>query len=178
MVQPIVKNAVSCRFSDDSISVREAAIALVGSFVLQVPLVAETFHFAILTRLNDKGISVRKRAVRIFRDVLLSFPKYRGLTSACSKMLQLAANPKEDDGVRELIQETFKDLWFRSESFLENYHQGQQEFVRSTSKNNNRTKESISNVTTKSFDGVALFKKDKVSYCDNDNEIMTVYNAL
>lgn len=119
MVQATVKDAVARRFSDESISVREAAVSLVGSFVLQAPLVAETFHFPILARLNDKGISVRKRAVRIFRDVLLSFPKYRGLVSACSKLLQLAANPKEDDSVRDLIHETFKELWFSEKSGVE-----------------------------------------------------------
>ena len=117
-----MKDAVARRFSDESISVREAAVSLVGSFVSKVPLVAETFHYAILSRLNDKGVSVRKRAVRIFRDVLLSFPLYRGLTSACSKMLQLAANPKEDESVRDLIHGTFVELWFSESSIAVEKH--------------------------------------------------------
>ena len=110
MIQPAVRDAVSRRFSDESISVREAAVSLVGSFVLQAPMVAETFHMPILARLNEKGVSVCKRTVRILCDVLLSFPNYGGWASACSKMLQLAADPKEDDGVCDLIHETFKDL--------------------------------------------------------------------
>jgi cohesin loading factor subunit SCC2 len=111
MLQPAVTKAVSQRFRDDAKSVREAAVALVGSFVLQTPEVANTFHSSLLPCLTDAGVSVKKRAVRIFRDILQSNPSYRGRAAACAVMLRQAADPKEDDSVRDLIYELFTEMW-------------------------------------------------------------------
>jgi len=114
MSQPKVRAAVARRFQDAAISVREAAITLVGIYVLQVPSLANVFHRPLTLRLSDDGISVRKRAIKIFRDLMLSNPAYSGRADACTQMLQRAADPKEDDGVRDLIHESFQTLWFDS----------------------------------------------------------------
>lgn len=45
---------------------------------------------------------------------MLSNPVYSGRADACTLMLQRAADPKEDDGVRDLIHEAFQTLWFDS----------------------------------------------------------------
>ena len=45
---------------------------------------------------------------------MLSNPVYSGRADACTLMLQRAADPKEDDGVRDLIHESFQTLWFDS----------------------------------------------------------------
>lgn len=52
------------------------------------------------------------RAVKIFRDILLSNPSYEGRATAMHAMLQRADDRKEDDGVRDLVHETFHTLWF------------------------------------------------------------------
>ena len=113
MLQPKVRKAVNQRFLDDAISVREAAVNLVGTYVLLDPLVADAFHSSLVARLNDVGVSVRKRAVKIFKDILLKHSDYQGRTEACTKMLQRAGDSKEDDKVRDVIFETFQDLWFK-----------------------------------------------------------------
>lgn len=69
---PVKKEVARC-FHDDAISVREAAVGLVGDYVLQSPNLAKVFHAPLLERMKDKGISVRKRAVKIFRYVPESF---------------------------------------------------------------------------------------------------------
>mmetsp|Transcript_19722 Transcript_19722/g.43011 ORF Transcript_19722/g.43011 Transcript_19722/m.43011 type:complete len:2026 (+) Transcript_19722:197-6274(+) len=112
MLRKEVSKAVAQRFRDEAISVREASVSLVGSFVLQSPSAASGFHPLLLEKLHDEGVSVRKRAVKIFRDLMLTTPDYPGRAAACSVMLQRAADPKEDDGVRDLIHETFQALWF------------------------------------------------------------------
>lgn len=114
MLQSAIRNAVSRRFLDESTSVREAAVALVGSYVLQTPALANAFHAPLLSRVSDPGVSVRKRTIRIFRDVLLSNPAYTGRAAACSALLKRAADPKEDDGVRDLIHSLFHELWLGS----------------------------------------------------------------
>ena len=60
---------------------------------------------------THKSFAVR-RAVKIFRDILLSNPSYGGRATAMHAMLQRADDRKEDDGVRDLVHETFHTLWF------------------------------------------------------------------
>ena len=114
MTHPIVKKAVIGRFSDDSISVREAAVSLVGSYVVHLPEVVNDFHPAFMVGLNDPGVSVRKRTIKILQDILSSNPAYTSRAAACSEMLRLAADPKEDDGVRDLIYDLFLALWLEN----------------------------------------------------------------
>jgi cohesin loading factor subunit SCC2 len=66
MSQPSVRKEVSRCFHDAAISVREAAIGLVGDYVLQSPHLAAAFHTPLLERLADIGISVRKRYVHLY----------------------------------------------------------------------------------------------------------------
>lgn len=61
MAQPSVRKEVSRCFHDEAISVREAAVSLVGDYVLQSPNLAAAFQAPLLERMVDKGISVRKR---------------------------------------------------------------------------------------------------------------------
>ncbi|KAL7555019.1 hypothetical protein ACHAWF_018600 [Thalassiosira exigua] len=117
MAQPSVKREVARCFHDEAISVREAAVSLVGDYVLQSPNIAAAFHAPLLERMVDKGISVRKRAVKIFRDLLLANPSYGGRATAMHCMLQRADDRKEDDGVRDLVHETFHTLWFNGKAF-------------------------------------------------------------
>lgn len=117
MTHSSVKKEVARCFHDDAISVREAAVGLVGDYVLHSPNLAKVFHAPLLERMKDKGISVRKRAVKIFRDMLLSNPSYSGRAQACHVMLLRAADRKEDDGVRDLVHETFHTLWFSGKAF-------------------------------------------------------------
>lgn len=111
MTNPFIRNAVARRFSDESISVRDAVVSLVGSYVLNTPAVANAFHPALMHGLSDSGLSVRKRTVHVFRDILCTNPLYNGRAEACSGMLRLAADPKEDDTVRDLIYDLFSTIW-------------------------------------------------------------------
>lgn len=115
MLHQSVKTAVAHRFADDAKSVREAAVALVGTFVVRSPEIANAFHSSLLKCLSDEGVSVKKRAVKIFRDVLLSNPLYEGRAVACAVMLRQASDPKEDDSVRDLIHAFFTELWLESD---------------------------------------------------------------
>jgi len=108
---PFITKPLSKRLTDESISVREAAVSLVGAYVVKSPAVASCFQASLLDCLNDPGVSVRKRAVRIFQEILLSNPRYKGRAVVCDAMLRKAADPKEEDSVRDLIHELFVNLW-------------------------------------------------------------------
>ena len=115
MLQPMIKKAVSDRFQDESKSVREAIVSLVGNFVVQNPEVANAFAPSLLPRLNDEGVSVRKKTIRIFHEILTLYPTFRSRTTACVVMLRRAADPREDDNVRDLIHALFSGLWLGGE---------------------------------------------------------------
>ncbi len=57
------------------------------------------------------------RVVKIFRDILLSNPSYGGRAIVMHFMLKRADDRKEDDGVRDLVHETFHTLWFNAKAF-------------------------------------------------------------
>jgi cohesin loading factor subunit SCC2 len=111
MTSGIIIKAVSSRLTDDSISVREAALSLVGSFVVHTPVVAAAFHASLLGCLGDVGVSVRKRGVKIFQSILISNDTYEGRSEVYDSLFKLAANPKEEDVVRDLVHELFYNLW-------------------------------------------------------------------
>lgn len=117
-----VMNAVSHRLSDESISVREAVVSLVGSYVVASPALANAFHQHLIPRLLDQGVSVRKRTVKILQDILCTNPHYKGRADACDKCLQRAADPKEDEGVREALHALFMKLWLEDGDILVGSH--------------------------------------------------------
>jgi cohesin loading factor subunit SCC2 len=113
MLRPIITKAVSSRLTDDSISVREAALSLVGIHVVNSPAVANSFQASLRACLSDEGISVRKRAIKIYQSILTTNPSFKGRSAVCDMMLQRAADPKEEDGVRDLIHDLFSTLWLQ-----------------------------------------------------------------
>ena len=110
----IIKDAVSNRLLDDNISVREVALSLVGSYVVQFPAVTKAYHPALLKCLSDEGVSVRKRAVKIFLEILTANPMYKARAEVFYLLLQRAADKKEEDSVRDLIHETLMQLWMKN----------------------------------------------------------------
>eukprot|EP00934_Nitzschia_sp_Nitz4_P001911 Nitzschia sp. Nitz4//scaffold222_size33694//5413//10644//NITZ4_007861-RA/size33694-augustus-gene-0.23-mRNA-1//-1//CDS//3329542588//1911//frame0 len=117
MTYPFIRKAVTKRFSDEAISVREAAISLVGLYVVKCPEVADGFQAAFMLGLNDVGVSVRKKTIKVIQDVLDTNPSFRGRAAVCSEMLRLAADPKEDDGVRDAIHELFLEIWLSNKDY-------------------------------------------------------------
>lgn len=111
MMMPVVASKVAQRLSDDSIAVREAAVTLVGEYIARSPGAVKRYGTALVPCLKDPGVSVRKRVIRIFEHILISCPTYTSRDKVCSIMLECAADPKEEDSVRDLIENLFATLW-------------------------------------------------------------------
>jgi hypothetical protein len=107
-----IKNAVTDRFNDISISVREEAVKLVGNFMSKGFDISAGYIDGLLIRLNDKGLSVRKAVVNIFKDILLENPDHVRYNELCIALLDKMSLPKEEDSIKELIKNTFQQLWF------------------------------------------------------------------
>jgi cohesin loading factor subunit SCC2 len=114
MLLPIIKKAVSKRLSDESISVREAAVSLVGNYIARSPVAIRSYHSVLLPCLTDPGVSVRKRTVKIFQSILTKNPYYQGRTEVFCILVNRSIDPKEEESVRDLIDEVLYNLWFLS----------------------------------------------------------------
>ncbi|KAI3866659.1 hypothetical protein MKW92_002805 [Papaver armeniacum] len=104
-----VQSAVEGRFCDSAISVREAALELVGRHIASHPDVV----------LKDTGVSVRKRAIKIIRDMCTSNANFSEFTSACHHIISRVSDEEssiQTESGRILVCKTFYDFWFEEPS--------------------------------------------------------------
>lgn len=124
-----MQSGVHGRFMDQSTSVREAAVELVGKFILIRPELTAQYYDMLSDRILDTGISVRKRVIKIFRDVCMEQPDFDKIPEMCVKMIR-RVNDEEGIKVRwnvvsncffislfhfliqKLVNETFQNMWF------------------------------------------------------------------
>ncbi|XP_068106831.1 nipped-B-like protein isoform X3 [Hyperolius riggenbachi] len=104
-----MQRGVHGRLMDNSTSVREAAVELLGRFVLCRPQLAEQYYDMLIERILDTGISVRKRVIKILRDICLEQPTFPKITEMCVKMIRRV---NDEEGIKKLVNETFQKLWF------------------------------------------------------------------
>ncbi|XP_008422496.1 nipped-B-like protein B isoform X2 [Poecilia reticulata] len=104
-----MQRGVHCRLMDNSTSVREAAVELLGRFVLSRPELIEQYYDMLIERILDTGISVRKRVIKILRDICLELPDFHKITEMCVRMIRRV---NDEEGIKKLVNETFQKLWF------------------------------------------------------------------
>ncbi|XP_006006990.1 nipped-B-like protein isoform X2 [Latimeria chalumnae] len=104
-----MQRGVHGRLMDNSTSVREAAVELLGRFVLCRPQLAEQYYEMLIERILDTGISVRKRVIKILRDICIEQPTFPKITEMCVKMIRRV---NDEEGIKKLVNETFQKLWF------------------------------------------------------------------
>ncbi|XP_072030780.1 nipped-B-like protein A isoform X2 [Amphiura filiformis] len=109
LARPDVQRAVHCRFMDQSTSVREAAIELVGRFVLMQPTLTTQYYDMLLERILDTGISVRKRVIKTLRDICIEQPEFDKVPMICVKIIRRV---NDEEGIKKLVNETFQQMWF------------------------------------------------------------------
>lgn len=109
-----IANAIIARQNDESILVRESILYLVGS-VLKLstnPIkIASMFFPMILRGLNDKGLSVRKRSIKILCSIYkldLSSVLKIDIIVALARRLKYS----EEESIHELILKSFLEMWF------------------------------------------------------------------
>ena len=101
-------------FLDHSTSVREAAVDLVGKFVLSRPELLHNYYEMIAARILDTGVSVRKRVIKIMKDICLECPDFEKIPEICVKMIRRV---NDEEGIKKLVQEVFQVIHFNIPSF-------------------------------------------------------------
>ncbi|KAK1297401.1 hypothetical protein QJS10_CPB15g01459 [Acorus calamus] len=109
-----VQCAVEGRFCDSAISVREAALELVGKHIASHPDVGLKYFQKVSERIKDTGISVRKRAIRIIRDMCISNANFSEITIAFIEIISRVND--EESSVQDLVCKTFYEFWFEEPS--------------------------------------------------------------
>jgi cohesin loading factor subunit SCC2 len=54
-------------------------------------------------------VSVRKRVIKILRDICLEYPNYNKIPEMCVKMIRRI---NDEEGIRKLVMEVFQHMWF------------------------------------------------------------------
>ncbi|BES94983.1 unnamed protein product [Nesidiocoris tenuis] len=96
-------------FLDHSTSVREAAVDLVGKFILSRPELIPKYYDMLSARILDTGVSVRKRVIKILKDVCVDCPTFSKIPEICVKIIRRV---NDEDGIRKLVLEVFQTMWF------------------------------------------------------------------
>lgn len=105
-----VQLAVEGRFCDSAISVREAALELVGRHIASHPDVGLQYFEKVAERIKDTGVSVRKRAIKIIRDMCTSNADFLGSVHACIEIISRISD--EESSIQDLVCKTFYEFWF------------------------------------------------------------------
>ncbi|KAK3409227.1 hypothetical protein EUGRSUZ_J01370 [Eucalyptus grandis] len=105
-----VQLAVEGRFCDSAISVREAALELVGRHIASHPDVGSQYFEKVAERIKDTGVSVRKRAIKIIRDMCTSNANFSEFTSACIEIIARVSD--DESSIQDLVCKTFYEFWF------------------------------------------------------------------
>lgn len=91
------------------ISVREKTVDLIGKCILKRPSLINRYYGLLLMGIRDAGVSVRKRVIKILRDIVIEYPTFGKNTEICMELMKRA---NEDGSVRELIADAFVQMWF------------------------------------------------------------------
>ncbi|XP_013793614.1 nipped-B-like protein A [Limulus polyphemus] len=104
-----MQRGVHGRLLDQSTSVREAAVDLVGRFILIRPELTHKYYDMLTDRILDTGVSVRKRVIKILKDVCLEQPDFPKIPEICVKMIRRV---NDEEGIKKLVGEVFQNMWF------------------------------------------------------------------
>ncbi|KAJ7600473.1 hypothetical protein C8J56DRAFT_910344 [Mycena floridula] len=107
---PNVRRAIESHLLDSSPQVRDAAVELIGKYMVDRPEVASDYYSQIRERIADTGLSVRKRVIKLFKA-------YYAVVEDTARQVDIGTRlvlrmVDEDETVRDLAMKTIEDLWF------------------------------------------------------------------
>ncbi|KAK1998958.1 AT hook domain-containing protein [Colletotrichum falcatum] len=105
----VVHLIINCS-SDSSPQVRDSAIGLMGKCIGLRPRLEDKMAERIIERFIDSGIGVRKRAMKLARDIYLRNHSREIRSSIANGLLHRVQDP--DEGVRELARQMIEEVWF------------------------------------------------------------------
>lgn len=95
--------------NDSSPQVRDSALGLIGKCIDMRPALEDKMVPTVVDRFIDSGVGVRKRAMKLARDIYLRNP-HKGIRSMIANgLLHRVQDP--DEGVREVARQMIEEIW-------------------------------------------------------------------
>ena len=104
-----VYTCVEANFLHQTISVREASVDLIGRFITIMPELTDHYYKLLSDRILDVGVSVRKRVIKILRDICLNQPRFEHKRDICVRILRRI---NDEENIKKLVIDTFYQIWF------------------------------------------------------------------
>ncbi|KAI1394077.1 ARM repeat-containing protein, partial [Hypoxylon trugodes] len=95
--------------SDSSPQVRDSALGLIGKCMNMRPKLEEKMTPTVIQRFTDTGIGVRKRAMKLAKDIYLGNDSKAVRSTIANGLLLRTQDP--DEGVRELARQMIEEVW-------------------------------------------------------------------
>ncbi|CAK7274611.1 Sister chromatid cohesion protein 2 [Sporothrix epigloea] len=95
--------------ADSSVQVRDSALGLVSRAITLRPNLEPAMMKTVIDRFLDSGVGVRKRAIKIARDVYLRNQSRDIRSDIANSLLHRIQDP--DEGVRDLARQTIEEIW-------------------------------------------------------------------
>ena len=105
-----VKTLITNCAIDASPMVRDSALTLIGKCITLRSALEQDFLRHILKLSDDPATGVRKRSMKLLKDIYLRNSDKYVKTITCDSLLQRVKDP--DTGVSDLARQTFEEIWF------------------------------------------------------------------
>lgn len=105
-----VQSQIALRISDHSPQVRDVAIDLLGKHITANPESGRQYYSILRDRLKDTGLSVRKRVLKLCKELYTKTQDTKLRTDIALQFLQRLQD--EEDSVQELALKSFEIMWF------------------------------------------------------------------
>ncbi|RDB15317.1 Protein rad9 [Hypsizygus marmoreus] len=110
LATPNVRRSIESHLLDSSPAVRDAAVELIGKYMIDSPEVAGDYYSKIADRIADTGLSVRKRVIKLLKSFYsVTDDNARRIDIATRIVLRML---DEDETVKDLAIKTIEELWF------------------------------------------------------------------
>jgi len=95
--------------SDSSPQVRDSALGLIGKCISVRPHLEGMMTPTVIQRCTDSGVGVRKRAMKLAKDIYLGNQSKEVRSTIANGLLHRMQDP--DEGVRELAKQMVEEVW-------------------------------------------------------------------
>ncbi|KAK9480700.1 sister chromatid cohesion C-terminus-domain-containing protein [Lipomyces japonicus] len=109
LINKNVLSSVAARLRDSSPQVRDAAVDIVGKYMLIKPVLIQEFYMMLCDRAGDTGTGVRRRVVKLLKDVYQITQDLDIKVEIADKLLKRTEDV--DPGVQSLAKKNLIELW-------------------------------------------------------------------
>ncbi|KAG8738993.1 Sister chromatid cohesion protein 2 [Ceratobasidium sp. 414] len=108
--QSNVRRAIESHLMDSSPAVRDAAVELIGKYLVLSPELVDDYYPQIANRIADTGLAVRKRVIKLLKSLYNLTDNVTRRVDICTKLVLRMLD--EDDGIKDLSISSIEELWF------------------------------------------------------------------